>query len=376
MMAKILVVHNTFAFAGGADIVALHTIAALAEAHDVSVVTMSPVDLAARTAAVGLDIGVAGVTVHTPRWGGLVTRGLTAVSGVLGGQSALQSALIARARGELYRRADLVVSTTNELGLRCPNVQYIHAPQFPTPGVTGLRRSALTPLYRRLARADATRLGHATLLANSAWTADRVAEVYGHRPAVLAPPVTPVRCEDPPAERTPGVVLVGRIAPDKRVLAAIEAFDAVVDTRGPTPLHIIGTAAPMYRGYREAVLAASASRPHVTVHLDADRSMLRALLCRHTVGLGMKPHEHFGMAIAEYATAGVHPVTPASGGQVEIVERVGGSTFRQEAELAETLTAALEAPPPRPLPPDIYAPARFRAGMRAAVTEALADAVK
>jgi Glycosyltransferase len=375
-MAKILVVHNTFAFAGGADIVALHTIAALAEAHDVSVLTMSPVDLGSRAEALGLDLAVGDVRVQTPRWGALLTRGVTAASGVIGGQSALQSALISRARGDAYRRADLVVSTTNELGLERPSVQYIHAPQFPTPGVSGLHRPWMTPLSRRIARADAARLGDATLLANSAWTADRVAEVYGHRPTVLAPPVTPIRCETAPDDRTPGVVLVGRIAPDKRVLPAIEAFDAVVAARGPTPLHIVGTAAPMYRGYRDAVLSAAAARSHVHVHLDADRSRLQELLCRHTVGLGMKPHEHFGMAIAEYATAGVLPVTPDTGGQVEIVERVGGSTFHRDEELAETLLAALARSPPPPLAPDTFAPAQFRSTLRGTVTAALADVVK
>jgi glycosyltransferase involved in cell wall biosynthesis len=375
-MASILVVHNTFAFAGGADTVALHTIGALAEPHDVVVLTMAPVDLRSRAQAVGLDLPMDHITVHTPWWGGSLTRGLTAVSGVVGGQSPLQSALISRACAHVSRGVDLIVSTTNELGLQRPSVQYIHAPQFPPPGIRGLHRSWLTPVLRRIARVDDARLSDATLLANSAWTADRVEEIYGHRPAVLAPPVTPIRCDRPPTERTPGVVLVGGIAPDKRVVAAIEAFDAVVATRGPTPLHIIGTAAPMYRQYRAAVLAAADRRPHVHVHLDADRTHLHDLLCRHTVGLGMKPYEHFGMAIAEYATAGLHPVTPASGGQVEIVECVGGSTFEHESELAETLMGALEAPLPHPLAPETYAPSRFRAAMRETVREALADVVK
>jgi len=375
-MARILVVHNTFAFAGGADTVALHTIGALAGPHDVAVLTISPVDLGSRAEAIGLDLPMDQISVHTPWWGGVLTRVLTAVSGVVGGQSPLQSALVNRARADLFRDVDLVVSTTNELGLHSPCVQYIHAPQFPPSGVRGLPRSRLTPVLRRLARVDAAQLSDATLLANSAWTADRVQEIYGHRPAVLAPPVTPIRCERSPSERTAGVVLVGRIAPDKRVLPAIEAFDAVVSARGSTPLHIIGTAAPMYRRYRAAVLAAADTRSHVHVHLDADRSHLRDLLCSHTVGLGMKPHEHFGMAIAEYATAGLHPVTPASGGQVEIVERIGGSTFEDESELVETLIAALAAPPPEPLAPETYAPSRFRASVRETVQEALADVVK
>jgi len=375
-MARLLVVHNTFAFAGGADIVALHTIGALAEAHDVAVLTMAPVDLRQRADVLGVDVSVDGVPVHSPRWGPAVTRGLTTVSGRIGGQSALQSALIRRGRPELYRDADLIVSTTNELGLHGPSVQYIHAPQFPPPGISGLDRSVMTPLYRRVAGAHEGQFDDARLLANSAWTADHVATIYGRRPDVLAPPVAPMNCDAREARRTPGVVLVGRIAPDKRVLEAIEAIDAVVDARGPTPLHIIGTAAPMYRRYRDAVLAAADRRSHVQVHLDAGRDRLHQLLCSNTIGLGMKPYEHFGMAIAEYATAGLHPVTPHSGGQVEIVERVGGSTFRDEADLPQTLIAALETPAPSSLPPGVYAPARFHAGMLETVTQALADVGK
>ncbi len=376
MMARLLVVHNTFAFAGGADIVALHTIGALAEDHDVAVLTMAPVDLRQRAEVLGVEASVEGVPVHTPHWGPVVTRGLTAVSERFGGQSALQSALIRRGRPGLYRAADLVVSTTNELGLDGPSVQYIHAPQFPSPGIAGLDRSVLTPLYRRIAAVSAGGFGDARLLANSAWTADRVAAIYGRRPDVLAPPVTPMNCDAAEAGRTPGVILVGRIAPDKRVLEAIEAVDAVVDARGPIPLHIIGTAAPMYRRYRDAVLAAADHRSHVQVHLDAGREHLHQLLCSNTIGLGMKPYEHFGMAVAEYAIAGLHPVTPHSGGQVEIVERVGGSTFNDVADLPETLIAALDTPAPSSLPSGVYAPARFHAGMRRTVTQALADVGK
>ena len=375
-MAQLLVVHNTFAFAGGADIVALHTIGALADAHDVAVLTMAPVDLSQRAEAMGVEVSVEGVQVHTPRWGPAVTSGLTAVAGRIGGQSALQSALIRRARPGLYRAADLIISTTNELGFDRPSVQYIHAPQFPPRGVAGLNRSALTPLYRRVAKANTNHLGDAMLLANSAWTADHVHAIYGRRPEVLTPPVSPVTCDAHAAVRTPGVVLVGRIAPDKRVLEAIEAVDAVVDARGPIPLHIIGTAAPTYRRYRDAVLAAADRRSHVRVHLDADREHLHRLLCGNTIGLGMKPYEHFGMAVAEYATAGLHPVTPHSGGQVETVERVGGSTFQDVAALPETLMEALDAPPPPRLQSGVYAPARFHAGMRQAVTQALADVGK
>ena len=191
-------------------------------------------------------------------------------------------------------------------------------------------------------------------------------ETYGVRPAVLHPPVDRIDCGTDWDEREEGIVAVGRLAPDKRVLEAVGVVDALRERGYDTHLHVAGSAPRSYRTYAEQVADAAAERSYVTLERDASRDRLETLLCTHRYGLNMKQREHFGMAVAEYAAAGMVAVAPDSGGQREIVAEP--RRFGSLSGAVDCLAAAIDDGTPPTHARDRFASERFRAQVRCAVT--------
>jgi glycosyltransferase involved in cell wall biosynthesis len=380
-MAHVAVLHNTLDFRGGADVVCLRTCEALADDHDVALFTASETDPAHLADRFGVEF--AGVDVRTPPAGRPIATLLSRAAPRVGPQLALRSVLLRRFFLPAAAGFDLAVSTANELSLPLPSVQYVHYPQFHLrrrrrrgsgdDGDASLPGTALNECWTRLAAPTGRELrgDDATLLANSAWTADVVADTYGTRPDVLYPPVDSIPCERSWEDREDGVVVVGRIAPDKRILDAIRVVDAVRDRGRDLHLHVVGTASPAYRRYVERVVATAAERPHVTLHRDVTRRRLESLLCRHKYGLNMKKNEHFGMAVAEYVAAAMVAFAPDSGGQREVLDGRTDRLFESPAAAVDRLLRATEADEPSTLDRDRFGADRFAAGVRRVVDDAL-----
>ncbi|MFC7175648.1 glycosyltransferase [Halosegnis marinus] len=319
-MARLAVLHNTLDLRGGADAVCVRACAALAERHDVTLFTVSRADPAAVAADFGVSLDVPGdVRVASPPLADAVAGAFARAAPRIGPQLPARSTLL---RAFFRRHADeydLAVSTANEFALSLPSLQYVHFPQFHGRRTPRADPGTLDPLWSRLAGPTPGAVGDdAHLLANSAWTADTVASIYGRRPAVLHPPVAPVAGRAW-ADREPGVLVLGRIAPDKRTLDAIRVADAVRERGHDLRFHVVGTAAPAYRDYVERVRSAAAERPYLAVETDADRERVETLLGRYRYGLNAKPDEHFGMAVAEYVAAGMVAFAPDSGGQRDVL---------------------------------------------------------
>lgn len=365
-MARVAVLHNTLDFRGGADAVCLAACEALRSEHSVELFTVSeaaPADLADRF---GVDVG--GVRVRTPPGAAAIAGALSGAAPWIGPRLALRSVLLRRYFRRFAGEFDLAVSTANEVSLPLPSVQYVHYPQFRLD-----RRSApdadtgrLNRLWSRIAAPDRAELAAAdvSLLANSAWTADVVADVYGVRPTVLHPPVDPIPCDRDWSDREDGLVVVGRLAPDKRALDAVELVEEVRDRGHDLHLHLVGSAPRAYRRYAERVAAAADARPYVSLERDVSRARLERLLCAHKYGANMKEREHFGMSVAEYVAAGMVAFAPASGGQREVLGRRDDRLFDSIAEAVALVARAVEADDPPALPPDRFARERFRSSIR------------
>lgn len=379
-MARIAVLHNTLDFQGGADVVCLSVCAALQRDHDVTLYTLSETTPRALAERFEIDLDADALDVRVPRGGVTVARTLSAAAPAIGPQLAFRSVLL---RAVFERDAapfGLAVSTANELSLSIPSVQYVHYPQF---GAHRSRDAAASPLDRlwsylagpeRAGLVDRERAafaGNVTLLANSAWTADVVADRYGVTPTVLHPPVDPIDAGRDWHEREDGVVVVGRLAPDKRALAAIRVVDDVRERGRDLHLHIVGSAPRAYRQYARRVAAAAAERSYVTVERDASRERLESLLGTHKYGLNLKSEEHFGMSVAEYVAAGMVAFAPDSGGQREILDGRDDRLFGSENEAVDLLVAAVDADDPPALPADRFAASRFRGEIRRVVDRAL-----
>ena len=370
-MARVAVLHNTLDFQGGADVVCLSTCAALQRDHTVTLFTISetdPDDLAARF---GVDLDASALDVRMPTGAVPAARVLSAGAPVTGPQLAFRSALLRRAVGGELGAFDLVVSTANEVSLPIPSVQYVHYPQFNTHRLPDGDGGGLDRVWSRLCGPRSGDLGGTTLLANSGWTADVVDDVYGVRPSVVHPPVDPIEGRVAWAERRDGIVVVGRLAPDKRILDAIRIVDGVRARGHDLTLHVVGAAPRAYRRYAREVESMAAERPYVAVERDAPRARLEELLCTHKYGLNCKPEEHFGMSVAEYVASGMVAFAPDSGGQREILDGRNDRLFGSVTEAVDLIAAAAAADDPPELPPDRFASDRFRRAIREAVAAAL-----
>jgi len=366
-MARVAVLHNTLDFRGGADAVCVHVCRALAAPHDVTLFTVSRAAPAAVAARFDVDLrvgaGADAVALAEPPGAdavaGALARAAPHVGPQLPARSVLLRAFFRRHAGEY----DLAVSTANELALSLPSVQYVHHPQFRRPAD---ERGRLDPLWRRLAAPGPADLDRARLLANSAWTAGVVADRYGRRPAVVHPPVDPIEGRDW-ADREAGVLVLGRLAPDKRPLAAVDVLDRLRERGYDLTCHVVGSAPAAYRDRVADVRAAAAERPHVTLETDVSRERVETLLGRYRYGLNMKREEHFGMAVAEYVAAGMVAFAPDAGGQVDVLGGDERLLFADETGAVERIAAAVESDLRPTLPRDRFGRERFADAVRAHV---------
>jgi glycosyltransferase involved in cell wall biosynthesis len=240
----------------------------------------------------------------------------------------LQNALLGRYARRRADEFDLLVSTINELGLESDAIQYIHFPFDWTVSLDN-REHIFHPtveqdsLYERLATwvagVDREDILQNTLLANSEWTADVVADAYGTRPQVLHPPVDTREFEDRPwHEREDGIVTVGRIERSKRIKELIEITAGVRERGRDLHLHVIGPTVD--EEYRREVEKVAAGREYVYLEGELPRDELVERISTHMYGIHGKRYEHFGMAVAELAAGGAIPFVPNDGGQHAIVD--------------------------------------------------------
>ncbi len=365
-MARVAVVHNTLDFQGGADVVCLESCRALADEHDVDLLTVSATDPAALAARFDVD---ADPTVRAPPGSGTLARALSAAAPWTGAAMGARSALVAAWARRVADDYDVLVSTTNELDVPGPSVQYVHYPQFHLDAVGESPGAVGRWLSRYGGPADRDLPADATLLTNSPWTGDVVERIYGRRPTVVYPPVDPIPGR-PWDERERGIVVLGRIAPDKRPLAAVRIVDRLRERGRDVHLHVVGSAPPAYRSYVRRVERAAAARPYVTVERDADRARVEDLLGSHRYGLNCKPDEHFGMAVAEFVAAGMVAVAPDSGGQRAVLDGRADRLYDDEDGAVARLDRAIRTDARPELPADRFASERFRAAMRDAVERA------
>ncbi|MFC7228708.1 glycosyltransferase [Salinirubellus salinus] len=359
-MARVAVFHNTLDFQGGADAVCLHACAALAEDHDVTLFTASktdPVTLADR-----FDISLEADVVQPPGATALAA-GFEALGPFVGPQLAARTTLLRLLCRRRLDSFDAVVSTANELSIPGPSVQYVHFPQFRLTRTEAAETSALNRVWTRLAGPEAPADRRTRLVANSAWTADVVERLYGIRPTVCHPPVDRIDGR-PWTEREHGVLVLGRIAPDKRTLEAVEVLDRLRERGYDLTGRIVGAAPPAYREYVGRVRRAAAERPYLGVETDVSRERITDLLGRYRYGLNAKPREHFGMAVAEYVAAGMLPFAPADGGQVDVLDGDRRLLFDDLDGAVDRVASAVETDLRPFLPRDRFGSERFAAAMR------------
>lgn len=336
-MARVAIVHNTLDFRGGADAVALAACEALDRDHEVELITASVTSLETIASQFGRQVSV---PVRQPYGGRSLANVMATIESGVGPQLAIRSALVRTLLRGGEGPYDLVVSTTNELAIEGPSVQYIHVPQFNRHRIDD--GSVINRVASHFAAPTTDHLEHAVLLANSEWTADAIEQVYGVEATVLYPPVPTDFETHSWSARNDGVVLLGRIAPDRRVLEAIDIIDRVRDRGANLDLTIVGTAGPSYRRYLRRVRTAVENRSYVTLDVDASRDRVCTHLAKNRYGLNVRRDESFGIAVAEYVAAGMLVFAPNTAGQREILDETDHYLFDSLEEAANKITTAVE----------------------------------
>lgn len=362
---RILLAHPRLAGQpGGAEAVAAWLIQGLLERSDLrlDLACATAPDFAALDSHFGtrLEASGAGARVHVLPWPVQFAVGAVRATGLRG--AALEMSLLEQHVRTIAREHgpyDLFISTNNELvfpsGAR--NLAYIHYPRYhPERGRTELRWyhhiPGVLPLYNLLCRRingfSAARLGSTVAIANSGWTAERYRSVHGRVPDVVNPPVP---CVDETAvpwdARENAIVILGRLAPEKRILESVDVIDRVRRRVGPAlapTLHVIGNW-DHQRSYNERLRRAFAEKASWIRHTaNLSRVALDAAIASSRYGFHRMDDEHFGMAVAELQRSGCVAFVPSTGGPREIVGEEPRQIFATDDEAVDRLAAVLRDP--------------------------------
>jgi glycosyltransferase involved in cell wall biosynthesis len=373
---RVLLLQASIQPPGGGASVAAWTIQALKDEHDVTICTVTPVDLAAVNRFYGTSIGAGEVTLL--RAPVRLARLLELLPLPL---SLLKATLLWRRVAAAAPDHDVLISGNNEADFGRAGIQYVHYPWSlrPRPAVD-LRWYHVEPLlalyYRlcdRLARFSPERVAMNVSLVNSDWTGALMRRRYGVPTRTVYPPVDGAFPDVPWEARGDEFVCIGRISPEKEIERVIDIVAAVREHAPGVRLNIVGTRG-RGRYQRRILRRLRECAGWITLHEDLPRDRRRAHDARPPTELHSMRAEHNGIAVAEMVMAGAIPFIPAGGGQVEIVggdERFLYRTVEEAvAKIRRTLADAGEQSRLRAALAErrpLFSAQRFMATMRAIV---------
>lgn len=348
-MKRVLLVQPSLQPPGGGNGVAAWVLQALVSEHRVTVLSWRPVEVDPINRFFGTQL-------HRSDFDSLVVpRHWTLGPDLLPTPATLvKLSVLMRYTRKVSAGFDVIFGVHNETDYGRRGIQYIHFPSYlrPRPAVD-LRwyhrpRAALSAYYAltdRVAGFSLERMKANLTLVNSHWTGERVRSVLGGTTRTLYPPVADPGPGLPWSERAPHFLAIGRISPEKeyersmRILARVRAH--APDLR----LTIVGTWDRHAARYLRQLRALARSHGDwITFRQDVTRDELRALMASHRYGIHGMREEHFGMAPAELARAGVIVWLPKGGGQVEIVGDEPALMYESEDEAAGKIAAVLADP--------------------------------
>ncbi len=181
------------------------------------------------------------------------------------------------------------------------------------------------------------------VVANSRWTTERLREYCGVDGAPVVYPSVWTKFPDVPwEEKEQAFVMIGRIAPEKRVERAIAILDAVRRRGHALQFHLCGQIGDDIYGRRITSLC----REHadwIIVEGQVTGKRKSRILAGCRFGIQTLEAEGFGISVAEMVKAGAIVFAPNGGGQAEILD-VPDLLFADEAEAVEKVLAVLERP--------------------------------
>jgi glycosyltransferase involved in cell wall biosynthesis len=348
-MKRVLMIQPSLQPPGGSNGVAAWALQALVAEHRVTVLTWHPVDVDPVNRFYGTRL------VRSQFDTIIVPRSYRALLDHLPVPAALlKQSLLMRYTREVSAGFDILFGLHNETDYGRRGIQYLHYPAYlrPRPKVD-LRwyhppQAGLDVYYAfadRLAGFSLDRLKTNLTLVNSDWTGSRVSSFLGIPTRTLYPPIVDPAPGLPWADRRSAFLALGRISPEKEYERVMRILARVRVHIPDLTLTIIGTSDRHTRGYLKSLLSqAKALGPWIQFRDNLARDDVRSMMASHRYAIHGMREEHFGMAPAELARAGVIVWVPRGGGQTEIVAGEPALTYETDDDAVRKILAVLGNP--------------------------------
>lgn len=338
---KSVAVWQPFFLGGGAEAVALWILEALQDHYDVTLHTLTSVDFAWLNAMYNTHLLPEKIKVETYLPDSLTKAAYFAMSN----SDILRTALVyltIKGLKETSSEYDAVFSAFNGVDMGTPGIQYLHwvhvVEQFPKKAPLWYK------LFMKWADFSHDRLCENLSVANSAYTAHKVKNVYGIDAKVVLPPVITQIDALPWEEKEDAFLCSGRLVKAKEPHRVIRILKGVRERGFDIKLHITGGGGGAYeRSYQKQLyktIRENSDWVHLHQNLPYADYLKIAAKCRY--GLHFKP-EPFGISVAEMLKADMIPFVKSVGGQVEIVGAENTELlFLTEEEAIQKIIQVLE----------------------------------
>jgi len=245
----------------------------------------------------------------------------------------------------LRLRYDLIIETQSDVPFRWADTSYVHFP------LVDIMKSYLEEhrhrlrLYERaynslaLWMARALVDGTKPVMTNSTWAVKYIRETYGNqRIYVVHPPVNLEELSSIGGDRGKVVLTVSRIGWDKRVTEIPEVAKLVPEAE----FYLVGSTRPESGPILEILKERAERLRNFHVETDVPRKRILELMSQASIYLNPPITEHFGIAIAEAAAAGLVPVVYRDGGGwTDIASRIdqglGYTSVEEAARIVRSL---------------------------------------
>ncbi|MFP3172448.1 MAG: glycosyltransferase family 4 protein [Acidilobus sp.] len=338
---RVALVHAMFDLAGGAENLALNMYRALRElGHEVDLYAAHVDERAWRTLADGATEAPRPIIIGEPVVNRLIPIPLTL-------RTLLAMPYLAKWLKRLKPDHDLIIDTYANVPVPWADASYVH---FPARCFLGLlsrhRRLQLHErLYYRLIAWMAKRLADSTrpVMTNSNWTAEYVRRAYGNqRVYVVHPPVNVEELSSIGGDRGRVVLTVSRITPEKMVAEIPKVARLVPEAE----FYLVGSTSDYSERTLKVIESEVEGLSNFHLETDVPRRRIIELMSQASIYLHPPFAEHFGIAIAEAAAAGLVPVVYRDGGGwTDIASRVDqGLGYTNVEEAAHIIRSLLNDP--------------------------------
>ncbi len=237
----------------------------------------------------------------------------------------------------VHLRSDgLVVDTCSNVPVRGVDITYIH---YPAVLSTNPSNTLIWRVYEWLIRRKVRELigSPRYVLANSSWTASKVREVYGINAEVLYPPVDVDYFRYDGRVKEKIIVTISRITYEKK----LHILPQIALKLPQYEWYLVGSVGRAGRGVLDKLERGKPKNLHILTNLS--RNELRELLLSASFYIHPPFAEHFGIAVAEAAAAGVIPIVYKDGGAwTDIVAPISPELGYGEPEEIPTIIRKLE----------------------------------